>query len=587
MTGYVIFAILLLVLLCIPFIFNHGNLNKIKAKKTGDGQYGSADWANEKEIKENFKIVDFQPELWRKGKNLPSIQGIILGAEKHGNKIKAIIDDSDSNTMFVAAPGGGKTTSILYPNLEYAGAVGMPCFVTDTKGNAFKIYGSILSKYYNFNTYVIDLRFPLKSNSFNFLNLVNKYMDRYLSSDSISDKAKTEAYAKNIANTIIHMDGFKSAGQNQYFYDSAESVISGITLLVSELCEKKQRHIVSVFKLIRQLLEVDPATVGIKGINPTLYLTELYSLLPENHIVKDLLAPTATTEFKQMASVMSTAMSKMLRFIDSEIEQIICFDDGFNIDDFIQGKSVVFFVVDEKSTTKNFMLNLILRQMYNELLGAAEFCENISLPMRVYMHLDEFGTYSAIDNVQQIFSAVRSRNILNCPYLQGLSQLNQNYGKDVAEIIKSTCQNVMFSFVSPLSHDARDFSEMLGTQTVQSGSVSRKNNYSNISSQTSINMIKRPLLAPDEITNIKKGNWILKKTGMNPVKINLPKGDSWGIQFDVPPFEIEKKSVQHVEYADRNSLMQAVRSKYSTSYTYNISASAPAERQTISEEYIN
>lgn len=68
-------------------------------------------------------------------------------------------------------------------------------------------------------------------------------------------KAKAEKYAKIIAKTII-LSGMDAAsfGQNAYFYDAAEGLLSATILLVAEFCEPEERHIVSVFKIIQELL---------------------------------------------------------------------------------------------------------------------------------------------------------------------------------------------------------------------------------------------------------------------------------------------------------------------------------------------
>ena len=563
----IILALLILVVALIPLLYNsNNNLNKIKAKKTGDGQFGTADWATEKELKENLKYIKYEPENWRKGINLPSSQGMIVGAKLNGKKMSAYVDTSDNHTMVITAPGGGKTTSLLYPNLEYSAAAGMSGFVTDTKGNIPKEFVYILENYYGCSTYTIDLRYPLKSSSYNFLYLVNKYIDRYKETGSLSDIAMAEGYAKNIADNIIHMDGFKNAGQNQFFYTSAEGVIAGVTLLVSEFAQEGERHIVSVFKVIRQLMEVVPESVTGKNPMPRLYLSDLYSLLPNNHTAKDLLAPTATAEFKTIASVMSTAMSQMLKFIDKEIEQILCFDDGFNIDDFVKGKSFIFFVVDEKSNTKNFMINLIVRQIYGELLKRAEEEPDICLPNRVMQWLDEFGTYAKIDGVEQMFSAGRSRNIITVPFIQTLAQLDKNYGKDVAKTIKNSCQNTMFSFQSPMSDDADFFSKKLGTKTVTTGSISKQNSLNNNNTSQNINMTKMSLMTPDEITRLRKGHWVFMKAGMNPSKMRLYKTEDWGITIE-EPFFMKERTSRKVKYAHRDDIIFAVRNKYTESNT--------------------
>ena len=61
-----------------------------------------------------------------------------------------------------------------------------------------------------------------------------------------------------------------------------------------------------------------------------------------------------------------------------------------------------------------------------------------------YYYLDEFGTYTSIERVDQMFSAGRSRGIICCPFLQTTTQLDQKYDQNTASVIKSSCQNVMF-----------------------------------------------------------------------------------------------------------------------------------------------
>ncbi len=566
MTKLLVVCAFIIMVATIPLFFGKGNLNRIKATKTGDGQFGTSDWASQKELKDNLFFLNYTPKLWRKGKNLPTKEGVIVGAEKSGGKITAYVDTSDNHTLVISAPGGGKTTSLLYPNLEYSAAVGMSGFVTDTKGNIPKVFVPILEKHYNCSTYIIDLRYPLKSAPYNFMYLVNKYIDRYKITGELADLAMAESYAKNIANNIIHMEGFKNAGQNQFFYTSAEGVIAGVTLLVADFCPPKERHIVSVFKVIRQLMEVIPSSVTGKNPVPKLYLSELYSLLPDDHTAKDLLAPTATSEFKTIASVMSTAMSQMLRFIDKEMEQILCFDDGFNIDDFVKGKSFIFFVIDEKSDSKNFMINLIVRQIYGELLKRAEAEPDICLPHRVVQWLDEFGTYAKIDGAEQMFSAGRSRNIISVPFIQTLAQLDNKYGKDGAKIIKNSCQNTLFSFQSPISDDSDFFSKKLGTKTVTTGSVTQQSGFLNGSASTNLNMTKMSLMTPDEITRLRKGHWVFMKAGMNPSKIRLFKTEDWGISFEKEYIQKER-TARTVEYAHRDKLMQSIREKYYFGYS--------------------
>lgn len=49
------------------------------------------------------------------------------------------------------------------------------------------------------------------------------------------------------------MDGV-SFGQNAYFYDAAEGLLTATIHLVAEFYQADERHIVSVFKIIQELL---------------------------------------------------------------------------------------------------------------------------------------------------------------------------------------------------------------------------------------------------------------------------------------------------------------------------------------------
>ena len=194
-------------------------LNGIKSRTVGDGQHGTARWATKREIRSTYTPVPFAPKLWRQGQNLPMAQGLIMGSTGQIGAITALVDESDVHALMVAASGTGKTAFFLYPNLEYACACGMSFMATDTKGDLFRNYGHIAKSCYGYNVAVIDLRNPTRSDGFNMLHLVSKYMDAYnMDSKNLTAKAKAEKYAKIISKTIINSSGDSVAyGQNAYF----------------------------------------------------------------------------------------------------------------------------------------------------------------------------------------------------------------------------------------------------------------------------------------------------------------------------------------------------------------------------------
>ena len=197
----------------VSLLSHYYTLNGIKSRTVGDGQHGTARFATKKEIAETYVQVPYEPELWRRGENLPTAQGLVLGSMERVGKLYALVDTGDVHCLMIGAAGVGKTAHFLYPNIEYACACGMSFLTTDTKGDLYRNYAGIAKKYYGYHTAVIDLRNPTRSDGDNMLHLVNKYMDEYLADHTnLSAKAKAEKYAKITAKTIISSGGTDSIG---------------------------------------------------------------------------------------------------------------------------------------------------------------------------------------------------------------------------------------------------------------------------------------------------------------------------------------------------------------------------------------
>ena len=552
----------------------------IRAKTVGHGQHGTARWATKGEIKKTYTHVRFEPGLWRSGKHLPTEQGIVVGCltKRHrlGNGLRtvwnvlvvkllrrshpipktadettALVDTGDVHAVMIGAAGVGKTAYWLYPCLEYALASGMSFLSTDTKGDVVRNYGRIAQECYGYRVGVIDLRNPTRSDGFNLLHLVNKYMDAYREHpDNLLYKAKAERYAKIISKTIITagMDG-QNFGQNQFFYDAAEGLLTATILLVAEFCPPPERHIVSVFKIIQELM----APSQTKGQTQ---FQVLLSMLPETHKAKWFAGAATSTADQAMASVMSTTLARLNAFLDSEMEQLLCFDTAVDAETFCKKKSALFLVMPEEDPNKFFMVSLIIQQLYREILSVADE-HGGRLPNRAVFYADEFGTLPKIESAEMMFSASRSRRLSIVPIIQSLSQLERSYGKEGAEIIVDNVQLTIFGGFAPNSETAQAMSKSLGSRTVQTGYISKgKDNGSQ-----SLQMMERPLMTADELKSMPKGQFIVMKTGAHPMKVKLKLFFQWGISFGAP-YTVPDKGNRPVAYAGKNTLAKAIREKY-------------------------
>ncbi len=411
-------------------------------------------------------------------------------------------------------------------------------------------YGQI-AKDYGYHVSVIDLRNPTRSNGNNLLHLVNKYMDLYQANpDKLVYKARCEKYAKIISKTII-LSGMDASGfgQNSYFYDAAEGLLTATILLVAEFCEPGKRHIVSVFKIIQELL----APSGKKGKNQ---FQQLMELLPGEHKAKWFAGASLNTAEQAMASVMSTALSRLNAFLDSELEQLLCFDTEIDAETFCNEKSAVFLIMPEESPHTFFMVSLIIQQLYREILAVADETGG-RLKNRCVFLCDEFGTLPKIESAEMMFSAARSRRLQIVPVIQSFAQLERNYGKESAEIIIDNTQLTLFGGFAPNSSSADTLSKSLGSRTVMSGSVSRSKN----DPSQSLQMIERPLLTPDELKSLPKGTFVVMKTGHHPMKVKLKLFFEWGIKFE-EPYAVEEKGNRKVDYANKDEIIEGIMLKY-------------------------
>ena len=569
---------IILMLFFVTYASQRHNLNSIKDKTVGNGQHGTARWATQQEVRRTYHHVPFTPEQWRLearegkqptagGKPLP--QGIILGSKGLRTTI-ALVDSDDVHVLMIGASGVGKTAYFLYPNLEYACASGMSFLAWDTKGDLARNYGAIARDIYGYRISVVDLREPTRSDGNNLLTLINRYMDKHRDNPrDIGAKAKAEKYAKILAKTIINPEGDNTdRGQNAYFYDSAEGLLASVVLLLSEFlppeaaggCE--MRHIASVFKLVQELLMESSSRRGGNQFQ------ELMQLLPADHKAKWLAGSALTASDQGMNSIMSTVLSKLNAFLDTELEQVICFDGGIDAELFVRERCAIFLILPEEDATKNFVASLMIQNLARELFSVANE-HGGRLPNRAVFFCDELGTMPPFD-ILPLFSAGRSRRLTLVPIIQSLAQLEKNYGKEGSEILCDNCQDTIFGGFAPNSQTAAALSDNLGSRTVLSGTVTKGRN----DDSQSLQMMERPLMSPDELKSMPKGSFVVMKTGTHPMRTKLKLFYDWGIRFE-KPLEMPDRGSRPVHYAGKAELEKAILRAYPAIHTLPVAESAP------------
>ena len=94
--------------------------------------------------------------------------------------------------------------------------------------------------------------------------------------------------------------------------------------------------------------------------------------LPDTHKARWFAGAALNSAEQAMASVMSTVLSRLNAFLDSELEQALCFDSAIDAEQVASEKSAIFLVLPEEDPGKNFMAGLMIQTLSRELFSVAD-----------------------------------------------------------------------------------------------------------------------------------------------------------------------------------------------------------------------
>lgn len=490
----------------------------VRDVKAGHGQHGDAHFMEPEEVKRVYQ------EIQQGHETQPAM---LVGASKS----TWLVDTSDQSVLMVAPPGAGKSTSLYIPTITYNARVnlrthdaqgigqGASMVLVSVKDDLYTITGAELKKC-GYRVLKLDLRNVFCSCHFNLLYRVNIEIDAWRKEQDAKQRAvhyaTAERYAKVIASAIIGNTGSVNSGDSsEYFNETARGLITGLVLLVSQYGHDGERHIVSVFNLIVELAGADNPEKG-----NTVQKSRLAAMLEgvTDRRIKGYISTTTSADIRTTLNIVSSALSKLLKFVDAELEQLICtHDNDLDAEQFIERPTAIFLIAPDENETRHFLASLFVRFLTDDLIALAER-QGGHCPRPFYYFLDEFGNFPAIPGVTSLFSAIRSRGGRILVAVQSYSQFLLKYDKNVTEIIKDNCQILLNTFVSPSAQDtATSISKMLGDETILTGSSSRSDGKTTSSHQ----LMGRPLMSPAQMVRIQRDTWIVEKAGYAPMKTHL------------------------------------------------------------------
>ena len=493
-----------------------------------------------------------------------------IESKKDGVPVRAVLDKKGklqvnvlggAHSLVIGATGSGKTTTFINPMIQIIGATssGSSMIMTDPKGELFSLHSKYL-KSRGYNVMVLDLRDPYSSYRWNPLDSIWDMYQEYVSlgkgikvhKDSVTDYPDMEkmneesAYGKQ----WFEWRGKAYADKNQLATEASvarqkvyDEMYEDLNDLISVICPIESKDDQVWEKGARSIIMATLIAMLEDSENPELKMTkEKFNFFNLNKIIansenkfkalKDYFngrspLSSAVTLSRQvvsaadntMSSYMSIAFDKLSMFNDRGLCGLTAATD-INPKDFAEKPTALFMKIPDEKDTRHGLAAVFILCMYKALIKIASSREDLSLPRNVYFILDEFGNMPKIEKFDKMITVGRSRKIWFNMVVQSYSQLNNVYGEQVADIVKSNCGIKMFIGSNDIG-TCKEFSELCGNVTVSTRSVSTSTGDKNSEMSISTQLQTRPLIYPSELQKLNNkestGNAIIVTFGNFPL----------------------------------------------------------------------
>ena len=511
---------LLLFFLALIMIFSSVSSYVFEREKKGLGiivkekeEKGYSSWAKDKDIKTDrdvAKVITTDATL--------NAAGVPLCTGKNN---EMWVDNGEYHTLVIGSSGSGKSRCVVKPMVNLLAKKGESMIITDPKGELYVAAANKL-KELGYKVIVLNFRDPLKGNAWNPLTLPYQYY-------KMGNMDKATELLDDVALNILYDANNKG---EPFWEKSAADYFSGLALGLFQDAKEEEININSISLM---------ATIGEERLGASNYAKEYFLLKGESSSAYTFASGTINAPSDTKGGIVSTFRQKIRLFASRENLSEMLGHSDFSILDIGREKTAVFIVVHDEKTTYHALATIFIKQCYETLIDVAQ--ENGGkLPIRTNFILDEFANMPPLKDVDSMVTAARSRQMRFTFIIQNFAQLNDVYGKEVAEVIRGNCGNTIYLISTELAA-LEEISKMCGE----------------VKSKEKDKTASTPLVTVTDLQKLKFGEAILMRIRKSPFKTKLPFNDKvdWGYQasdasfpqraakpvalFDIKGFVNEKK----------------------------------------------
>lgn len=435
-------------------------------------------WARKAEIIKSAGIEKVDPNM----KTYP-----VAGLPFIVGKNEIYVDNSEAHSLIIGSTGSGKTRRLVLPLLNILARAGQSIVVTDPKGELYAKTNRLFNSL-GYKVISINLRNPSAGNAWNPLSIPYNFYNK----SGLRDKAIELIY--DLGLNIFYDKSNKNA--DPFWERSASNYFSGLVLALFEDANEKEINLNSVINMSEN---------GQEKFGGSNYIKEYFSHKDKTNISYTSASGTINAPSETQGSILSVFEQKLTIFSSKiELSKMLSHSD-FSMAEIGTKKTAVFIIMQDEKSTYHPLVSAFIKQCYEVLIGTAQEYGG-ELPIRTNFVLDEFANLPPITDMSNMITAARSRNIRLNLIIQGAEQLNAQYGKETAEVIKGNCSNWFF-LISKELQLLKDISELCGVTEEQIG----------------INEFReRPLVSISQLQRLKIGEILIRRDREHPFRAILP-----------------------------------------------------------------
>ena len=490
-----IVVLALMLLFIVGFMFIEPAIAKHKIKN--NNEYGSARFATFSEIKNNFKKEKIE--------NIKE-SGVPIWFSKDNKFVW--FDRETPHYTYLGSTGSGKSVTAVIPMCSFIATAKKKrsVFITDPKGEIFNTT-SLMFKQNGYNVITIDFRHPEMSNHFNILEPIIKEYEKYIEYEKLSlNSKKNKVKYNNLAmtslaetnrlitslSTMIMQE--KTQQKDPFWNNSARNLLEGLIGFFLEEYKKDnvKRHQITM----TSIRKFQNSSMSERNFNKFKNYIEKKEYGSKS---KDSLTSILNASENTYKSITAVFGEKLSLFDDVNVANVTS-DSDFDFDILGKETTALFIIVPDEDKVYFTLVTIIVGLLYKELVKLANSQENKKLPVQIDWLLDEFANCPPLSDIEALVSVARSRGMRFHFFIQSFSQLDNVYGKEVAQIILDNCGLIYLK--TNTQDTAEQISKRLGKTTISSNSISQSLSLTDYNGNKSTSLMARDLLTPDEVKQL-------------------------------------------------------------------------------------